>query len=106
MRPLETNKVMLKWLYLYPTDESTSVWRKLAYLCFSLNIFGSLICTVIASVPFVIKYKSTDLENCLFALSQMFACSNMSYMVMIAFFMRHKIADVYKHLAMIYDASK
>lgn len=97
MKPLETNKQMLKWLYLYPMDKSTSVWKKLAYLSWALTFSGHLS---------ALWLRVCHLEKALFELFQIFGSSNQSYMFMIAFFMRHKIADIYKHLAMIYDASK
>lgn len=106
MRPLELNRRILIWMCVYPCDENTTRWKRLAYILFSILIFVLNAIGLIFSTAYFIKYVSIDLEQSLFALLQAVGEANMVYILIITFILRHKITAMLKSLSKIYDMCK
>lgn len=104
--PLATIRKVLKWLCILPAREATSKHKKLIYIVFSVSILTISICGFTSSLIFIVKYFSTNLEDCLYALFQVSGNISNLYMVLIAFILRHRIAALFERLWEIYDASK
>lgn len=104
--PLLANRQVLVWLCIYPTRESTSNWKRLAYIFVVCSIFITNLCALIASGAFISTYISIDLEASLYALSLIFAFSGATYVIFIALFMKKKIFALFESLTEIYRSSK
>lgn len=98
------NQRVLSWVYLYPLNDIW--WKKLPSFVFGLSAFSVLVSVVIMSVAFFLVFISTNLEAALFALLQIFACSAVAYEMICVFYLRHKIAALYRGLYFIYDLRK
>lgn len=106
MQPLKTNQQVLTWLCIYPIDKSSSKQMACEYIIFSWIIFTLNLCAFVSPVQFIIKFVSTDLESCVFALFQVSATANVVYMTIIAFLLREKITAIFTGLSIIYAASE
>lgn len=106
MEPLKTNRRVLTWLCIcLPNKDTRSIYEWI-YAIFSWTVFTLNLCAFLFSALFFIKFISTDLESCLFALFQIFGAANVVYMTIIAFFHRQKIRAIFEGLSNIYAASK
>lgn len=63
-------------------------------------------CAVIASAIFFLKFVSVDLNQSLYAMFQIAAYTNVTYIYIAAFLLRHKITAVFDSLTEIYEESK
>lgn len=106
MDPLVTNKKMLMWLCILPAQAQTNQNMKLLYIVTSFTLLTSCFLGLIASVAFMVKYLSTNLEDCLYALFQVSGDASALYMILIAFILRRQIAALFDQLSEIYCASK
>lgn len=104
--PLKTNRLVLTWFCVYPPEQNTNKWKKLAYAIFALSLLVDSFLISFSSIASILAYISTDFEESLFALMQLFAGSVMIYVVVITFFLRHKIVAICDSLTRIYEASK
>lgn len=80
MRPLETNRTVLKWPSVYPLDGTTSDRNKMCYRIFSVSIIIIQILATGANAAFFLKFASTKLEDSLFALMQLLGMANVYFM--------------------------
>lgn len=106
MIPLETNRRVLTWLCVFPSEEGTSWHMKVAHIAFCSFVLGMNVVSCIVSVAFLLKYISNDMEQCLFAFVQICGEVNMSYIIIITYLLRHKITATYNSLADIYRTCK
>lgn len=106
MEPLKTNQQVLTWLCVFPADQMTSKRKQLAYICLALTTVLSMSTISSGSVVFFVKYASTDLENALYALFQIFDCVGFLYACLVFFLSRHRIPSMFVNLAKIYRSSK
>lgn len=105
MKPLGTSRKILTWFYLYPVEEGTER-KKLIHFILSAVVFIFKISFLASSTAFFMKYVSTDLEESLYALFQISAFSNSTYVIAIAYISHQKITALIDRLSAIYDASK
>lgn len=105
MQPLSTNRQMLAWFCIIELPNTTRSIRIL-HILFTLIVFLSNLFHVLASTYFVWKFASTDFEGVLYALYQVLGWLPIVYMMIIAFFIRHKIAARIADLLGIYDKCK
>lgn len=105
MKPLVTNKNVLTWLCILPAQEQTNKRMKLIYIAFTFTLSITCFCGLASSLAFMMEYLSTNLENCLYALFQVAADASAFYMVMVALFLRHKMAALFDNLSEIYNKS-
>lgn len=106
MKVLEKNRKVLVWTGMCPADENTKWWQKIAFKLIGFIIFASMVFDVVISVIFILENKSTDLEDCLFAIFQIILCCGTCYMIFFAYISRKDIASVINGLQKIYDSCK
>lgn len=105
MKPLQTNKRMLIWLCMCsPNSKDTNVWKKVSHIAFSLMIFVFNLWVVIAHLAYFWTYRSTHLDESLFALTNATAFSVVMYSMIYAFFTRRRTRRIFKNLWKIYNA--
>lgn len=106
MKPLVTNRKVLTWIGILPAAERTNKFRKLIYITFYFALTSSSGFALFTSLTFMLKYMSTNLEDCLYALFQVAADMNLVYMMVIALILRRKIAALFDRLTEIYNERK
>lgn len=106
MIPLETNQLMLMWLYAFPPDENATKWKKVAYSMFTASVIGVNFLCVTSNGFFIAKFVSSNLEEALFALSHVIVFFNSFYQSVVTVILRHKLQEIFKSLSKIYDESK
>lgn len=105
MKPLVTNAKVLTWLCILPAQEQINRRMKLIYIAFTFTLSITCFCGLVSSLAFMMEYLSTNLEDCLYALFQVAADSSALYMVLVALFLRHKMAALFDKLSEIYNES-
>lgn len=107
MKPLESVKKVLTFLYMCPPDENSSKFKKI--LCVACS-FGTITVMALASLSgavYAIKCMSTDFEKCLFALFHTVATSTLLYMLIAIILTRNKISNIFNSISNIFElASK
>ncbi|XP_031632738.1 odorant receptor 67a-like [Contarinia nasturtii] len=106
MKPIPSLQQMMTWLCLLPPDNYTSVWKKRAYIGFSVVLILMQIITMIASVAFILKNRINNYEETLFAYCLVFYTLAKIYTALVAFYVRHGISIVVSNLTKIYDTDK
>lgn len=106
IQSLVTNRRLLAWLCLYPAPGATSSLKRSAYIVLSAVVCFSTICALASSTAYFIKFMSTDLEESLCALFQVSCFSNVTYVIIVAYFLKSKIVAILNDLDSIYDACK
>lgn len=106
MIPLETNQLLLMWLYAFPVDESASQRKKIAYLLVSIAVAAVNFSNLLAGTLFVVKYISVDIEMAIFALFHTIPAFNMFYQCVVIVLLRHRLTEIFKSLSNIYNESK
>lgn len=107
MKALETNRQVLIWLNVLPTDPATLERKKRAQ-----QVFGPLVFFINCSgfavdiAVLVISFSEHDLETFLFGLFQTIATINTLYMIIVAFILRDKLANFFAKLTNIYTKRK
>lgn len=106
MIPLASHRRLWSFLGLCSFGKERSKWIQTASLIFTISLFLGIVCVVLASVAFCIKYLSTDVEGSLHALFQITAFTAITYASVVAFVERPKIAAICDRLTQIYDNCK
>lgn len=106
MKPLVTIERALVWLCLCSPDKATSKWKMLVCAFLGLITFTSTLSDMLASVAFMLKFISIDMEESLYALFQIFGFGSITYAIIVTFFQRHRMRDLFRGLSKIYSASK
>lgn len=105
MNPLKSLQKWLKLLCVFPITDAKITLNKIWCISFTFIIFCGNLFAVIASAAFIIKYISSDLQRSLYALFQFGSFFIMFYTMVIVFFMRKKIIEIFEKLSEIYDES-
>lgn len=107
MEPMVMNRKVLTWLCMYPFEDGTSCFMKLAYIIYTFITFVVNLSAVFCAGAFIYKYIKSDLERCLYSLLHIVAHSAIVYIQIAACLLQNKIkTDIFDHLSMIYVASK
>lgn len=119
MRPLATAEFVLTWLFLYPLNATTSIWKKMAYMTFTIVIITVQAFGIIAGIVFIAKFimvgnsqpsgstnNSLDLQKAIFVSAVVFCHACTLYMGFIAFLLRKKIPTIFSDLSKIYRECK
>lgn len=106
MIPLETNQIILMWLYAFPSDKAANKWKKCAYFVCASSFIITHSSSLIAGGLFAYKFISVDLELVLFALFHTIGSFNMVYQSGATVALRHKLSAIFKTLTKIYNKSK
>lgn len=102
MKPLATARSIMTWFRFCSASDSTGVCQKMLYFSLFSIILITNLCCVISSMVFVLKYLSTDLNGSMYAFMIVATVFTWICAATIAFFIRHKIRDLFKNLATIY----
>lgn len=104
MKPLQTNRLVLTWIYLYPVQDVW--WKQLLRIMLGLSAFLVMVANLTMGAVYFYLFVSTDLESAVFALFHIVACSSISYEMICAFYLRHKMPALFDELSFIYDSRK
>lgn len=105
MKPLATTRQVLTWLCIFQPDNSVGNMKKLLYTVFSLGLFGFLVCQVISSACFFLRFVAVDMETSLYAIYPICSWTSASYVFVVAYISRHKISSLFTELTAIFDTS-
>ena len=106
MKPLATGQRVLTWLCVCPPDETTSKWKKRAFIILSVCVFMADFSAFVTSVAYVQRFVSIDLEKSLCSMLQICAMGCVTYAYIHMFVLRHEITALLEHLSLIYKKSK
>lgn len=107
MKPLETIQRLAIWLCVHPPDGSATVQQKSGYAVFASAVLIFELSFFMASMAFCWKFKSTDMEKCLFAFTlATVVFGSMYIMIRGIVVMRPKMAAIFTDLSIIYKNSK
>lgn len=105
MKPLQTNKRMLIWLCMCsPSSKDSNVLTKVYHIAFALTVFIFNLWVVVAHLAYFRKFRSTHLDDSLFALTNATAFSVVMYSMIYAFFTRRQTRRIFKNLWKMYSA--
>lgn len=105
MKPMQTNKRVLIWLWMCsPKKKDSNVLKKVCHFVFASMVFIFNLWVVIAHLAYFWKFHSTHLDDSLFALTNAVAFSIVMYIMIYAFFSRHQTRRIFKNLWKIYSA--
>lgn len=104
--PLETAQFMLTSLFICPSVESMTQEKKKFNIIFPSIIAATQFCGLATSLSYIIKFIVTDFEGSLFAFLAFIGHVILIYSFLTAFYLRHKIGDIFKHLEKIHGDSK
>lgn len=106
MKPLMMCQWLLALALIIPPAKPMSKWEKrISITAISLGIF-CLIGFCVMSGIFFVKSMSMDLESALYALTQFFGIAPSLNIIVAAFFLRHKIVEIFKRSSEIYETCK
>lgn len=108
MQPLETTKRILVWIYMYPDAESsyTLLWKTTARTSVILLHLSMTLCSIVACLTYIIKNVSTNLESCLFTFMAFNTFCGIIYVIIVAFFVRHRVPLIFDQFSAIYGDRK
>lgn len=102
MEPIELIRRTFKYLCLHPFDEKSSVGKKIGCIIFGSAVFSSNVYALITSVDFFIEFLSIDVEECLFALFQIFGYIGVTYASVVIFLQQNAVREIFQQLSQIY----
>lgn len=106
MKPLMIIRQMLIWISICEPIESTRKWKKTMFFAFFVVLIPSQGFSVVASAFYLKRFISIDLEASLETIYPIAGSTCLIYTLMVAYFIRHEIDDIFDKLSNIYDASK
>ena len=106
MEPLLTNQRVFMWLCLLPATENTRKWKKRAYAAIALAMIVADLAIFLASIMYMLKFKSTDSEGMFYVLYDILAATAMANTIIAAFVFRQKIPPLFEKLTEIYGECK
>lgn len=101
-----TIKRVMVWLSMYPTDQQTSIWRKVAHVIVTILLFTINFTGFVANCTYFWKYLLIDIEGSLLAIMLACGIGGLVYSYAILIIMQHRMYAMYEKLSSIYDASK
>lgn len=106
MSPLETSQLVLMWLSGVPPHESEHKLKKIAIIAFSLMMIIFAIVAEMASITFIYRNVSTNLEETLFCLFHTITVLQTIYQLIAKVLLRYKLIVIFENLLTIYNRSK
>lgn len=106
MKAFPTHQRVFTMMCILPMADNTETWKKILIVLFGATVPLSVISGFLASVVYVSKYATVDLEESVKTVYQIAAYMNVSYTVTLALLRRNQILEVIKKFQSIYDASK
>lgn len=105
MNPLQTTKLILTWLCIYPAHQPISNRLKLAHVSVSVLLFIFNLNGLIASVAYFLKFVASDLESALYAMFQADTLMATAYTNIDLLFSKDEIVAIFVGLTGIFNAS-
>lgn len=99
-------KRILKWICIFPVTKPMAKWKRVARIVFVVLLVSFTIFAISAYYAFVVKNIKTDLEDALLTSMSLITCSGLVYMMLVAFFTRHRVSTIFHQLSIIYDDGK
>lgn len=106
VKPMNTIKEALVLAGLHPVDKNASDAKKIISILGFVVIMSFQLEGISFSLAFWIKYWKVDLEKSLYTIVQIAATSCIIYPLIVAFFLRPKVASMFVNLTKIYHACK
>lgn len=106
MKPLLKNQQVLKWLCVFPLDETINKWEKCFYHAFSMFVFIINVFGAFAGIAFFSKFVTIDLGSSLYSLFNIFGTIYTAYTTFVALLCHKKVAAIFQSLSVIYKQSK
>lgn len=106
MRPLKLYQHLMTWLFINSSSKATSLLKRVVYIFLGCAVFASQLAAFAASVAFLIKFLSIDIERSLYTSFQILTSAPAAYMFVVACVSRHKINALFGSLTTICDESK
>lgn len=106
MEPLKTTKWVLTWLCVCPATESTSKFKRMAYVLFTIADYVAHFSALFSHVAYLWKYSSTDLEGTIFAFMGVVTFVGLIYIMASLSLQRKQITDIFRNLSKIYEFRK
>lgn len=104
MNPLKTPKRIFTVFYIYPAKESTSQWKKAAYITFGAIVLTGNFSATAAHLAYLLEHMSTDPKGSIFAFMGVSAYLCVTYVAITIFVLRKQITAILDKLSAIYDA--
>lgn len=104
MKAFATHRRLFRWMCIFPMAENTELWKKILMTVFGISVPLIEVFGLMASIVYVSKYATADLEGSVKTLFQIAAYINVSYVMAVAFFKRKQILNIFKRFQSIYDA--
>lgn len=105
MEPFPTTKWVMTWTCMYPPSEPSSIWQKIAYKVSGVILFGVNVFAVAVCAAFIWKFITINLAEALFTFVGIVAFIASFYCMLIAYFLRHRVRNIFVQLSTIYEAS-
>lgn len=106
MKPLVTDQQVLTWLCVLPAQDNTDKWKRWAYIALVVTLIVADLSVISSSLIYSVTFRSTDLQKSLIGLQQAIAAVPTANMIVVAFFLRHKIPPIFDNLTKIYEKCK
>lgn len=106
IKPLESLRVVLTWLFALPPHESDSKQMKIAYKIITLILILMGLMVIASSTTFIYRNVSNDLRATIFALFQSITALQMLYQSIAAILLRRKLIAIINNLYNFYDKSE
>lgn len=106
MKPMNLSYRILVWLYICPSENSTSRWTKLFRLGISIVLAIIFALLFIGSAVFCQQNVYTNLEIALFGILQMISAAALIHLFFTAHVLRHEFIYIFRSLQQIYDQGK
>lgn len=106
MRPLQENYKIFVLLNICPPANSISHWKKLFHILVSISCLSILFIGMLASLAFILKYFSDDLESAICACDQIVGGMTVFYPLIIAHIKRDDFKEIFDSFQAFYNTSK
>lgn len=103
---LETSKLVMSWLCMLPSNDSTGAITMISYFLITLILFVTDACAAVSFSMFIFKFASIDLAGCLLAFMTDLAVINLNYNTICSIFLRQNLNSIFEKLSAIHNESK
>lgn len=106
MVPLDSLQDFLTWIFINPSDETTTKNRKIMYAAIGSVVFVFQIIGFAASLAYSMKFMSVDLEESVYCIFQIIALLTGAFSFLFSCISRRKIKVIFENLSDICNKSK
>lgn len=101
MVPLGLLQRFMSWIFINPTAEASTRYRKIANATIGLLVLIFQMIGLAASCAYLTKNMSTDLEQSIYSVFQGIAMLTGSYSFMFSYYSRPEIGGIFRSLSII-----